>query len=155
MSGAAVTISDSVTAAINAGSYSNSYAPTAHRRLSPNRKVNREDITSLNVLVSPLGLRATIASLDSFSEDYRIGVFVYDNVEKAADSDNYNETTISNLLTFCDEMQKQVISYADDQANGITFLGEFSSDPLYDESYMTAGIFNSITEFTFRNQKGV
>ena len=60
--------------------------------------------------------------------------------------DDYNETTISNLLTFCDEMQKQVISYADNQANGITFLGEFSSDPLYDESYITAGIFNSIKQ---------
>lgn len=156
MAGQAITIADAVVTAINAKvDYSNSFTPSATRKMLVNLKANREDITGLNVWVVPGGFASTVASEDRYSDDYRIRVFVADEVAKGDNSDDYNESEISNLLTLVEEIQTQVIQYADSNPSTLKTTGQFTNDPLVDDEYLEQGTFLSVTEFTFRNHREV
>lgn len=156
MAGQAVTIADAVVTAINAkNDYSNSYTPTAVRKMLFNAKIDRESTTSVGVYVMPGPMTAIAEDEGVFAEAYQTRVFVFDEVDKSSDSNDYNETTVSNLLTLVEEIQTQIVTYADTNPSTLKFTGTYENNPLLDDEFIRDGVFLSVTNFTFRNYRSV
>lgn len=157
MANSAISIADKVVLAIDDKTdYSNSLDPTTTRKLAPNTNAkNAEDVSGLIVMVTPVGLSSVIQTQTEVIEDYRIRVTVRDKIANSDNSDDIDETEIGKRLTFVGEMQSQIVTYADDEANELNIQQPYTNDPLYDSEELSGGIFTSITEFTFRTYKGV
>jgi len=101
--------------------------------------------------VSPLQLVAGIVDGAEVREDHKMLVMVRDKIANGDNSDDYNETQLSNLLNLCKEIRLQIISWCDVETNGLLFLNPYEQAALYDEEDMQTGQFLSATEFTFRD----
>ena len=157
MAGSAIAIADKVVLAIDAKTdYSNSLDPTTTRKLAPNTDAKGvEDVTDLIVMVTPTGLLATIQTQGEVVEDYQVRVTVRGRIENDDDSNDIDETEINKFLTFVSELQTQVVTYSDSETNDLVVLQPYTNDPLYDSGILENGVFYSVTEFTFRDYKGV
>lgn len=157
MAGSAIAIADKVVLAIDAKvDYSNSLNPITTRKLAPNTDAKGvEDVSSLIVMVTPTGLNSTIQTLSEVVDDYSIRVAVRGRIENTDNSDDIDETEIGKFLTFVSEMQTQIITYSDSETNDLVILQPYTNTPLYDSEVLESGVFYSVTEFTFRDYKGV
>lgn len=157
MASSAISIADKVVTAISSKvDYSNSMSPSVTRKLAPNTDAkSSKDVSSLMVMVTPVGFTVDILSSGEIIEDYSVRVSVRDRIENVDNSDDIDETEISKRLTFVGEMQAQVIAYADDETNDLTMISPFENSPLYDSESLEGGIFYSLTQFTIRNYKEV
>ena len=157
MAGSAIAMADKIVLAIDAKvDYSNSLNPTTTRKLAPNTDAKGvEDVSSLIVMVTPIGLNSTIQTLSEVVDDYSIRVTVRGRIENTDNSDDIDETEIGKFLTFVSEMQTQIITYSDSETNDLVILQPYTNTPLYDSEVLESGVFYSVTEFTFRDYKGV
>ena len=156
MAGEAIAIADKIVLAINAKSdYSNSLTPAAVRKLLINARINREDVSGLTCYVIPGSFEARATSEQTFLDDYTSRIFVIDKISKTDNSNDWSETEIQNRLTLIQEMQTQVVQYAESEANGLTLINQYTSNPIFDNEFLETGVFLSVTEFQFRHYREV
>lgn len=140
----AVSIADQIVTAINAGSYSNSFSPTAARYLVGNRSVeNLEDSKSLSVAVVPFGLSdVEFQSASRLIETYQTTIHIRSNVGKDSNSNTFTVTEIENLLQFVGEVQTQICEWEKDRTD--FELIRYENPALYDPELIQKGQFHSI-----------
>lgn len=144
------TLCEEIAASIDGGTYSNSITPTADAEYVLDYKA--ESVSGIKTGVTPVGLnngtnqKSALYNRSSFGDVWIISLVVVSNC-KHTDNDKIKE-----LTKYVSELQTRIANQSDTYS--MEWNGQMRNNPNFDaQALKTDGIFMSITEFEFENER--